>query len=183
VSLVYTGIKIRGCSMKRNIEEAIEKLYQAKRDDLITMYRSRAGANDVEDLVQEGFYRALVYKDSYREELVDLEFWFVGIINNCLRDLLREKQNGSAMHSTIDEDTAIYELEDKELQKEVLKEIELLPANPKNICYLALIMGYTVTEVSKILRCSKQNAQQCVARFCLKFKDRYPELGQGYDSI
>ena len=166
-----------------SVEDDIQALYEAKRDDLIGIYKSRAGANDVEDLVQEGFYRALVYKDSYRKELVDLEFWFVGIMNNCLKDLLREKQNGAAMHNTIEEEDAVCGIQDKELQTEVLKEIEQLSGNPKNICYLALIMGYKVTEISKILKCSKQNAHQCLTRFCLKFQDKYPELGQGYDSI
>ena len=77
--------------------EELTEMYQEKHDDLVRMYKSRAGANDVEDLVQEGFYRALYYIKSFNPKLVSMDRWLSGILENCLRDLLNEKRGGSSL--------------------------------------------------------------------------------------
>ena len=46
------------------VADQIEELYKQKYDDYVRMYKTRAGVNDVEDLVQEAFYRALYYAEN-----------------------------------------------------------------------------------------------------------------------
>ena len=83
-----------------SVVDQIEQIFKDKYDDLVRIYKSRAGENDVEDMLQEGFYRALHYKDSFNPTFISLENWLTSIFNNCLRDLLREKRDGAAMHDS-----------------------------------------------------------------------------------
>ncbi len=53
-------------------QDAIGQLFKDRYEDYVRMYKSRAGANDVEDMVQEAFYRALYYKSSFNPALVPL---------------------------------------------------------------------------------------------------------------
>lgn len=166
--------------MKHSVEDKIEQLYLDKREDLVRMYKSRAGGNDVEDLVQEAFYRALVYKDTYKENLVELEFWFVGILNNCLKDLLREKQNGSSMHDPLNDEDLTVEIElDSGWGRVLAKEVAKKSGDAKQICYLYFIMGYQLSEIQRIIGCSYSNVDNVVDRFKNLLREGYSE----YDSI
>lgn len=151
--------------------EAITKLYEEKREDLIRVYKSRAGANDVEDLVQEAFYRAIVYKDSYRPALVDLEFWMVGILNNCLRDLLNEKQGNSSMHKELSEEDLVYEMKEDQLQPLINKLLKEKEGDARQICYLYFVMQYSLKEIRNIIGCSYSNVNNVVDRFKIKLRE------------
>lgn len=159
--------------------EQIQELYETKREDLVHLYRSRAGNNDIEDLVQEAFYRALFYKDTYREELVDLEFWFVGIINNCLKDLLREKQNGASMHDPLNDEALVFDQDDDGLNKAIMQEVAKKSGDAKQICYLYFVIGYSLSDIQKIVGSSYSNVDNVVNRFKILLREKYPE----YDSI
>lgn len=152
--------------------EDITKLYETKREELVRAYKSRAGANDVEDLIQEGFYRAILYKDSYRPALVSLEFWLVGILNNCLRDLLREKQGRGSLHQPLQEEDLVYELQDTDVLKPViLKLLGTKSGDAKQICYLYFIMQYPLKDIAKIIGCSYSNVDNVVERFKVKIRE------------
>jgi len=153
----------------------ITKLYEDKYDDLVRAYRSRAGVNDVEDLVQEAFYRAIKFKDSYNPKLVDLEFWFVGILNNCLKDLFGEKQGRATMHKEFLEETSIEEYTEPERidYRHLLSLIEQKSGDAKQICYLYFIMHYKLSDITKIIGCSYSNVNNIVDNFKNKLKEHY----------
>lgn len=135
-----------------SVVQQLTELYEAKYDDLVRIYKSRAGENDVEDVVQEAFYRALYYKDSFNPTFVSLENWLTSIMNNCLRDMLRERRDGSAMHDS-EHEPAIDDRcpSDKELELKILADIEREPEHTKNVLWLYFVMGHKPDEIQKVL--------------------------------
>jgi len=159
--------------------EQITNLYHNKREELIKLYTSRAGKNDVEDVVQEAFYRALFYKDTYNPAMVDLEYWFLGIINNCLRDLLREKQQGSSMHDPLDDELLEYTEEKQGFKEIVLKELEEKKQPTRSVLYLHFVLDYQAKEIQRTLDMGYKNVETILGRFRSYLREKYPE----YDSI
>lgn len=154
--------------------EELTKLYESKREDLIRAYKSRAGANDVEDLVQEAFYRALACKDLYKPEFVGgLEPWLVGILNNCLKDLLNEKLGRASMHQEFDEEAIEPAVLDKEpvLREDILRLLKTKSGDVKQICYLYFVMQYKLSEIQKVIGCSYSNVNNVVDRFKVKLRE------------
>jgi RNA polymerase sigma factor (sigma-70 family) len=154
----------------------IEEAYIDLREDLVRRYKSRAGTNDVEDLVQEGFYRALFYVDTFNPTLVPIEHWLAGIIDNCLKDLLREKRDGSAMHDKLDEDSAVIEPRyEDDLTKILTREIERKEGDLKSILYLYFLCGYELKEIHRVVGGSYHTLEVRTRRFKQLLRDLYPE--------
>lgn len=157
----------------------LEILYEEKYDDYVRMYKSRAGADDIEDLIQEAFYRAIYYIDTYRPDLADLDFWFSGIIENCLKDLYKEKRDGTSLHTKLTPESAIIEPKyDEGITKLILKEIGKKGGDTRQILYLYFICGYKTEDVHKVIGGSLVNCWMAVSRFKELLKERYPELGE-----
>lgn len=158
-----------------NVVEELTELYESRRDDYVRMYLSRAGGNDAEDLVQEGFYRALRYADSYKPNLVKLETWFSGILENCLKDLYVEKRNGSSMHGTLTEDCAIYDMPTESdgliqlLEREILKKSQ----RTKDALYFYFFLGYKPSVIDSIVGLT--STRELVNQFKQYLRLTYPE--------
>jgi RNA polymerase sigma factor (sigma-70 family) len=157
-------------------QDAIGQLFKDRYDDYIRMYKSRAGAQDVEDVVQEAFYRALYYKHTFNPALVPLEHWMSGILDNCLKDLLREKQNGSSMHDKLTEDSAIIEPRgDEGFTKILTQEIGKKSGDSKNALYLYFLCGYELREVHRVIGGSYNTIEVWTRRFKDMLRASYPE--------
>jgi len=157
-------------------QDAIGQLFKDRYEDYVRMYKSRAGANDVEDMVQEAFYRALYYKSSFNPALVPLEHWMSGILDNCFKDLLREKQNGSSMHDKLTEDSAIISPRGEEgFTKVLTKESGKKRGDSKNALYLYFLCGYELREVHRVVGGSYSVINQVVVRFKDMLRSAYPE--------
>lgn len=162
--------------------DQITEVYERRREDLVRIYKSRAGANDVEDLIQEAFYRAIVYKDSYNSDLVELEFWLVGIVNNCLKDLLNEKAERSAFHKDVsvlletEEDT--YTDDDRKIPKEEIVKLiqDKRTGNAKQICYFHFVLDYSLSEIARIMPCSYSNINNVTDRFKQVLRRHYGSI-------
>jgi len=160
-----------------NVVEQIEELYKDKYDDLVRLYKSRAGANDVEDVVQEGFYRALLYKDSFNPTYISLSNWLTSILNNCLRDMLREKRDGAAMHDRETEPTIEDRCpSDRELEAMIMEDIEAKSGNTKQILWLFFVMGCKTGEIHQIVGGSEVNVWMSVLRFKEACRAKYGYL-------
>ena len=160
-----------------NTREQIEELYALKRGELVKIYSRRAGQDDVEDMVQEAFYRALFYADSFNSKFVSLSNWLTSILNNCLKDLQREKMDGAAMHS-VDEEPSINDRcpSDIELEKKILKDIEGKGGDTKQILWLYFKMGYKLKEIHSVLGNSYNNLSVVVDRFKVDCQAKYGHL-------
>lgn len=158
------------------IKEQIEQLYIDRREDYVKMYASRAGNNDVEDVVQEAFYRALLYAD--RQPItISIDRWFSGIIENCLKDLYKQKREGSSMHYELEESSALIEPRyEEDLTKILLSEIEKKNGDTKQILYLYFICGYKSIDVHRVVGGSYINCRMAVSRFKSYLRSKYPEF-------
>ena len=154
--------------------EGLTEMYQEKYDDLVRMYKSRAGANDVEDLVQEGFYRALYYIKSFNPKLVSMDRWLSGVLENCLRDLLNEKRGGSSLHNKLEEDSAIYDMpiEATGIKELIVKEIGKMSGRTKDALYFYFMMGYEPGVIDRIVGLS--STRERVYEFKEKLRSLYP---------
>lgn len=161
----------------RTVEEQIESLYKDKYEDLVRMYKSRAGANDVEDVIQEGFYRALLYSSSFNPTYITVEKWVAGIINNCLRDMLREKRDGKMMHDSDEEPTVEDRCHsDVEVESLILRDIEKRAGNTKQILWLYYIMGYKPEEIFHVVGGSYSAVTTRVGEFKRGCQEKYGHL-------
>jgi len=159
------------------VVEQIEELYADKYEDLVRIYKSRAGANDVEDVVQEGFYRALLYKDSFNPTYISLSNWLTSILNNCLIDMLREKRDGAMMHDSEHEPTIDDRCpSDTELEAKILKDIEGKGGNTRQILWLYFIMGCKNEEIRQIVGGSYGNINIATHDFKLLCQEKYGHL-------
>lgn len=160
-----------------SVVNQIKELYAEKYDDLVRIYKSRAGENDVEDMVQEGFYRAILYKDSFNSKYVSLSNWMTSIFNNCLRDLLREKIDGEAMHE-VDHEPTIEDRcpSDIELEKKILKDIESKRGDTRQILWLYFKMGCKPEDIQRVIGGSYTNIREAVRSFRELCREKYGHL-------
>lgn len=159
------------------VVEQLTKIFEEKREDLVRIYKSRAGENDVEDVIQEAFYRALHYKDSFNPKFVSLENWLTSILNNCLKDLLREKRDGQAMHDS--EHEPIIEdrcPSDEELERKILLDIESKAGNTRQILWLYFVMGNKLEDIQKTLGGSYNTIEVYTRRFKAECQEKYGYL-------
>lgn len=160
-----------------NTREQIEQLYTSKRDELVKIYSGRAGQDYVEDLIQEAFYRALFYADSFNPNFVSLSNWLTSILNNCLRDLQREKRDGKTMH-VVDEEPTINDRcpADTELEGKILGDIKAKGGDTRQILWLYFKMGYKPSEIHTTLGGSLSYIGVVISRFRHLCQDRYGHL-------
>lgn len=160
-----------------SVVDQLEQIFKDKYDDLVRIYKSRAGENDVEDVIQEAFYRALHYKDSFNPTFISLENWLTSIMNNCLRDMLREKRDGQAMHDS-EHDPAIDDRcpSDTELEARIMLDIESRGGNTRQILWLYFVMGHKSQDIHKIVGGSYSVVTTICERFKGQCQERYGHL-------
>jgi len=160
-----------------SVVEQLEQIFKDKYDDLVRIYQSRAGANDVEDMVQEGFYRALHYKDSFNPKFISLENWLTSIFNNCLKDLLREKRDGKMMHDSEHEPTIKSRCpSDVEVEEKIMLDISQKTGNTKQILWLYFVMGHKAESIHKIVGGSYSAVTSRVEEFRRSCQEKYGHL-------
>ena len=160
-----------------SVVQQLTKIFEDKYDDLVRIYKSRAGEDDVEDVVQEAFYRALYYKDSFNSTFISLENWLTSILNNCLKDMLREKRDGKLMHDPEEEPTIDDRCpSDAELEVKILNDIKSKRGNTKQILWLYFVMGHKNSDIHKILGGSYKNVDMATYNFRNEMKDKYGYL-------
>jgi len=155
----------------------IENYYKEKYDDLVRMYSSRAGPDDVEDVVQEGFYRALKYIHTFNPTYITVERWMSGILNNCLKDMLREKRDGAAMHDTDHDPTTEDRCpSDVELEEKILTEIGKKVGAARQILWLYFKMGYKNSDIHQIVGGSYTHVDNSTNDFKRDMRAKYGHL-------
>lgn len=160
-----------------SVVQQLTEVFEEKYDDLVRIYKSRAGENDVEDMIQEAFYRALYYKDSFNPTYISLENWLTSIMNNCLKDLLREKRDGAAMHDSEHEPIIDDRCpSDKQLEDKILKEIDKKAGDTRQILWLYFVMGVKNEDIHKIIGGSYANINLATDRFKNSMRDKYGYL-------
>ena len=149
-----------------SVVQQLTEIYEDKYDDLVRIYKSRAGENDVEDMVQEAFYRALYYKDSFNNKFISLENWLTSIMNNCLKDLLRERRDGAAMHDS-EHEPAIDDRcpSDEDLEEKIILDIAKKRGDTRQIVWLYFVMGYSLKDIHMAIGGSYYNVNKATSDF------------------
>lgn len=123
---------------------------------------------DAEDVVQETFYRAIKYKDSFNPEISDLHQWVNGIFSRCIKDFQRDnrlqgmslelKEDDIVSGDTIGEDNKTYE----EIGN-MIKSIKS-PVN-RQICFLHFVQEYTPREIRQVMDSTPDSIRSVIKRF------------------
>jgi len=159
----------------------IEDFYKDNYDNLVIQYSRRAGSiENAEDVVQEAFYRAMLYADSFNPQIRGFETWFNAIARRALYDLKRDNMRQGM--SVLMEEALVEEATDLDgyVQK-MAGEIENMIASKRNtehrsILYLYFIREYKPSDIVAVVDTSNKTIRQIVWRFKQEVKDRYDHV-------
>lgn len=111
--------------------------------------------DDVEDVLQEvfwkRFYHAPVFDDEEHEK-----FWMIRITVNLSKDALRTfwRRNVGNIDELLDTPD-ILQWNFTETQKDIFREVMMLPEKQKTAIYLHYYEGYSCKEIANILKCKE----------------------------
>ena len=103
--------------------------------------------HDVQDAIQDTFYRYLEKKPEFRDEEHE-KAWLIRVATNICRDMIRFRIRHPKV--SIDEVENILVAPEQE-QREILKELLELPVRQKTVIYLHYVEGYQIKEIAEIL--------------------------------
>ncbi len=155
-----------------NVINQITEHYAAHKDTLIKKMVRRAGTEwAAEDIVQETYYRALKYSDSFRGE--ELSKWINTIYNNCLR----EYKNQERGYTQIDDESeeASYECPTyvRHVMKDVYELINTKSVQQKEILFLYFQQEYNAKSISEITEYTYHNVHKIISRFREELRQLY----------
>jgi RNA polymerase sigma-70 factor (ECF subfamily) len=119
---------------------------------------------DGEDVVQEAFTRALTYIDTFNPDKGNFEGWFRRILQNTMKDHLREKRL-KGMSDSEEELEDEVSLDNDALCSEVAKEINNKRQPARDILTMYFLLGYTPKDISKSLNLKSKTVRQAIWRF------------------
>lgn len=107
-----------------------------------------SNTHDAEDAVQETYVRYLLKKPKLKDE-EHAKAWLMRVCNNICKNQIRywKRHPSSPISETDISETTLGE-------QEILREISLLPTKYKSVIILHSIEGYSVKEISNILKIS-----------------------------
>jgi len=153
--------------------EFITKHYEKKRERSIKKMSYRCGPY-AEDAVQEAYYRALKYADSY-EAGKDFDKWFNRILY-CASAEFRRFNQGLPLDTVPEEDLPMVEDEgfDERMKFEVGQDIErITDEQAKEIVSLHFVMGFKPYEVVQITGESRRNVYYHISEFKKYIMEKY----------
>lgn len=156
----------------------IENYYKSQRDHLVRTLSRRAGSiENAEDVVQEAFYRALRYSNSfYGHTEGELAAWFKTIMYRSLKDFSSHERNqGMAMSEPPEEELSLTTEEIWEHESDIRDVYNLVMAKPEAVSqslYLYFFGRYRPMEISQIL----DEPYDTVKKRILRFKVELEEL-------
>lgn len=156
---------IRGLQAGR--PEAFERLVREYGDRIYRFVKRLAGERPAEDLTQEVFIRVHRSIESYRPE-GRFESWLFTIANNLCIDQARRRKPEASL-SDVDEDLAperfaastaepLDRLEEEERKRALLKAVERLPWEQRQVFLLREEAGLSFREIAEMTGCPLNTA-------------------------
>jgi RNA polymerase sigma-70 factor, ECF subfamily len=160
-----TIVKKRIKQVKKGDQNAFAEIVDLYKDKIYQLcYRMLGNVHEAEDIAQEAFIRAYVNIHTY-DTNKKFSTWLYRIATNLSIDRIRKKKpdyfldaevsgtDGLTMYSQIASDTALPEdeLETREIQQEIQKEILKLPEKYRTVIVLKYIDELSLLEISEIL--------------------------------
>jgi len=148
---------------------AFDKIYRKFNVKVYSFaYKNLKCKEDAEGIVQEVFIN--LWKDRNKLiEIKNLDAWIFSIsfnfIRKHIRELIRERKNINAYHSSIsiNNDSTSVEIEYQDLLKNTERIIERLPPKQKAVFILSRSNGLNISEISKKLHISEKTARNYLA--------------------
>lgn len=157
--------KFEGMLMNRK-REVLEQYYTEHFDALAKgAARPFDTPQDGEDVVQEAFTRALHYLPQFNPDKGNFEQWIRRILQNTIRDFLKEKRLKGLSNSEPDEMGEFISLDDKLLCNELGHKIAKRKQPARDILKLYYFLGYQPAEIAKALGITVFAVNVAVARF------------------
>lgn len=131
---------------------------------------------DAEDVLQELLIKIWKKKEDF-EELENKEAWCMTVVRNLSIDKIRKRKNNTSdisEHHTISDNAPTPDkvTEDKESLSIVMKLLNELPENQREIIHLRDVEGYTYKEISQITGLSEDQVKVNLFRARQKFKEK-----------
>ena len=146
--------------MSKELHKRIEQIYINNRDSLVKHFTHRCDGSEMdgEDIVQEGFTRALTYIDSAPEGSdKDLENWMFKICQNCFKDNRRDNRLGGAVDIDEFEEIVDFDPQDESMRyaRQLLKCSdklnESMDEGTRRGIHLHFFNGYRCTDLSRLI--------------------------------
>jgi RNA polymerase sigma-70 factor (ECF subfamily) len=133
--------------------------YKDHVQDLLYLKDNSLQEQDLEELNQEVFYKALLYQDYYEEGKGSVSTWLGMLVTHVYDRYLRERDQLDTKSINDDSSEAYMVTEDDLLHEtnnhyyytnrdEIDSYISLLPKKQRKVVYLKLIQGFTYAEIS-----------------------------------
>lgn len=164
---------------KHKSKKTILKNYYVDNYEDLTKFVQRRGvpAQDVEDVVQEAFAKALQFIKTY-EEGRDFGGWFYVILENCRRDYLREEIDRGMVREDFEEEDFAIDIPELEVDFKQIKLIEddiNKKSEPlKDVLKLYFIHNYSPIDISYLVEgLSRQTIRSYISRFKQEMREKY----------
>lgn len=163
------------------MREAIEQHYRDNYDKLVKSIANRVGGvYNAEDVVQEAFYRALKYADTYDQEVSELQTWFGNILKRAMYSFKRDELQQGMVRDGLDPEEPVEDFRALGVStlKEVHHSIEAVrnPAH-REVLRLAFIKGYRPREIVEIVDEGIKNIYTILERFKADMVEKYDYSG------
>lgn len=154
----------------------IEDHYKAHKDRIVKRYTRFAGSLEAsEDIVQEAYYRALRYFDTY-DKSSKFETWFSRILKNALNHY----KNVERGHPYEEFDEELVEGIDfcgynRVLLEQIRNEIYSYNGETQEVLQLYFKWGYSPKEINQIVDMKYKAIEQTIYRFKGFVREKYGE--------
>lgn len=149
----------------------IEKHFLHNKDSLVKKMKNRTkNLQDAEDIIQEAYYRALKYANTF-EMGMPFNFWFSRIISNVYRDFLSERE----LDNVEFDEERVEGFSDAVVHKNSLDAFieDMRTHHEREILELYFIHGFKLSEAVQITDRGYREVNNILTYFKKKSKEKY----------
>ncbi len=130
-------------------------------------------ASDAEDVLQEVFSRYLQARKDFNNKEHE-KAWFIRITQNCCLDMLRKAERKNVDIA----DLSVTTQTDNDIEQDIGQSVIALPPKYKIVIFLYYYSGYSVEEISGILKIGKAAVKKRLQRGREMLKLRLEDYAQ-----
>lgn len=144
----------------RDFEKEFEEKYNSYGSMLYKIaFLYLNSASDAEDVLQEVFSKYLLTRKDFNSQEHE-KAWFIRVTQNCCLDMLRKHER---KNPAID-DLPVMTQHDNDTKQDVERNVIALPPKYKIVIFLHYYSGYSVEEISAILKIGKSAVKKRLQR-------------------
>lgn len=156
--------------------QILEEHYKRHHKKLCQKYAFLTGSpENGEDVVQEGYARALKYISSFNKQ-GNFQHWFSRILRNAFLHFKLEQKGRS--HEEFDEELVEGKLDSgyyRILADEIFEGLEDYPEHIKEVSMLYFKHGFSTGDIHKITGIKKRTIEQLLYRFKIMIREAHGE--------